>query len=89
MATIKSYFKNGGKWNINCNTSIPYVYMNVVVVFESPTSDLDGTEFSIKAYDIDELSELFAEFCKENGFPTNTVVNIIVSHVARTMEELE
>lgn len=63
--------------------------MNVNVVFESPDNDMDETQFSIRAFDISELDELFSNFCKENNYSQNTVFNIIVTQVAETMEELD
>ena len=36
-----------------------------------------------------ELEALFADFCKENGFKTNTVENVTVVASANSFEELE
>lgn len=48
----------------------------------------DETQMDINAYDEQELSSLFADFCKENKFPTNTVTYVTIVQIADTMEEL-
>lgn len=87
--TVKQYFRNGGKWNIQCNTDTPYRVMSVNVGFLNDRKMEDETQFDIKAYDVIELDKLFREFCKDNGFPTDTVTYIDVVRVAETMEELQ
>lgn len=84
--TIKQYLKKH-PWNAECKT-LGCRAMSVVVVFASPESDLDEVEFDIGAFETAELSNLFNDFCKENGYKNNTVVNIIVRKSAPTMEEL-
>ena len=64
-------------------------YMNVDVSFVNSDGRDDETQFSIKAYDADELSRLFADFCKENGFKKNSVTCIAIVQMAETMEELD
>ena len=86
--TVKQYFKYGGKWNVECDTSVPYRAMNVDIQFINSDNKADETQFSIKAYDINELSELFTMFCKENNYPRNTVQRITVVEVAETMDQL-
>ncbi len=53
--------------------------MDVQVVFINDENCDDETEFTINAYDWDELAKLYSDFCKENGFPKNTVENIIIA----------
>lgn len=48
----------------------------------------DETQMDINAYDELELSRLFAVFCKENKFPTNTVTSVVIVQIADAMEEL-
>ena len=84
---IKEHIKKIG-WNMeadykNCR------YMNVDVSFVNSDGRDDETQFSIKAYDADELSRLFADFCKENGFKKNSVTCVTIVQMAATMEELD
>lgn len=86
--TIKQYFANGGKWEVECDTSKPYRAMSVNIGFLHAKGKEDEVQFDIQAYDVDELSRLFNEFCKENNFPTNTVMYVTVVQIAETMELL-
>lgn len=52
--------------------------MDVQVAFVNDEGCDDETEFTISAYDFDELRKLYSDFCKENGYPVNTVKNIII-----------
>ena len=82
---VKQCIKENG-WEINCDVA-GCRYMIVHVVFEVNGLD-DSVSFDIKAYDTNELSELFCGFCKENKFPTNTVTNISIVAAASTKKEL-
>lgn len=85
--TIKEYIKKNG-WQVECETK-PCRYMNVDVSFLSNEKVEDETQFSIRAYDSDELNQLFANFCKENGFKQNTVTCVTIVQMAETMDELD
>ena len=85
--TVKGYFRNGGKWIVDCDTSNPYRVMNVDVYFMN-NGEEDKTQFSIKAYDTAELEECFHEFCKDNNVAENSIYAIYVVEVAETMNQL-
>lgn len=85
--TIKQYIKKNG-WRIDCQTQFCRV-MVVDVVFASDINDLDETQFTIKAYDVEELSNLFKLFCKENNYKNNTVQNVVVVEMAETINDLK
>lgn len=42
----------------------------------------------INAYDEQELSELFADFCRENQLLDDTVTYIMIEQMADTMDKL-
>lgn len=68
-------------------------YQTVDVSFINSDGNEDETEFDVsfmgtKAGE-DELSQLFADFCKENKFKTNTVLSVTVVKSADSFEELE
>jgi len=86
--TIKETIKKCG-WNIECNVSSCFRYMIVHVGFINEDGNEDETSFDIKAYDVEELNQLYADFCKENKQKRNTVTSINVVAVAETMEELK
>ena len=83
--TIKQYIKKYG-WNLECKSKICWA-MNVNIGFSNEGQD-DETQFSIEAYDVDELNNLFADFCKENGFKQNTVTYITIVEMADSIEDL-
>ena len=83
--TVKEYIKNHG-WDIVCNTEICR-FMNVAVNFTNDNVS-DETEFTIKAYNAEELELLYTDFCKENELKRNTVNSIVVTAMAMTMEAL-
>ncbi|MBM6803890.1 hypothetical protein H6B07_14735 [Mediterraneibacter glycyrrhizinilyticus] len=84
--TIKQFIKKYG-WQMEC-TSKPGKAMSVDIDFVDSEGREDETQMDIKAYDTQELSQLFSDFCKENKFPQNTVTYIAVVQIADTMEEL-
>ena len=86
--TIKQYFSSGGKWDIQCSTGIPYRAMSVNVGFLNDRNEEDEVQFDIHAYDVNELCQLFNDFCRENNFPANTVMYIAVVETAETMKAL-
>lgn len=77
--TIKQCIKENG-WQIdadnegNINRS-----MDVDIDFEN-NGIMDETQFRITSYDVEELSGLFADFCKENNISANTVESITIVH---------
>ena len=84
--TIRQYMKRYG-WQNDCGSEEDKA-MNVEVYFINNEQKFDETQFSINAYDVDELDELFSEFCKENGLKRDTVYNIVIVEVADTIEKL-
>ena len=84
---IKEHIKKIG-WNVEAESK-KCRYMNVDVSFVNSEGRDDETQFSIKAYDADELSRLFADFCKENGFKKNSVTCVTIVQMTETMEELD
>lgn len=74
--TAKQYIHFHG-WQCDCDP-ILCRYMNVLVIF-SNDGTMDETEMRIRAYDVDELSALFSDFCRENGYRQNTVCNIVIA----------
>ena len=78
--TIKKCIKKYG-WNLECERTKPCRSMEVDIAFENEDTldGMDETEFIINAYDVDELSELFDNFCEENSLANDTVANIVVS----------
>lgn len=84
--TIKECITKYG-WQTECNTGSCRA-MSVDVDFLNNLKLLNEVQLDINAYDADELSDLFADFCKENNFPTNTVVSITIVDVADTLDEL-
>lgn len=84
--TSKEYIKKNG-WQVDCETK-PCRYMNVDVNFLNNEKAEDETQFSIRAYDVEELDQLFNDFCKENGLKKNTVTCVTIVQMAETMDEL-
>ncbi len=74
--TVKQCVKEKG-WQIESDTEILYRSMDVSIGFEN-NGVVDETQFHINVYDVNELTELFSEFCKENNVPKNTVTSITV-----------
>lgn len=85
--SISSFFKNGGKWQIECNLEKPHRAMSVQVCFTHDGQG-DETEFSINSFDKAELHGLFRDFCKENNFTEVNVTGIYVVRAAETMRQL-
>ena len=78
------------QWQTECDMSVPYRFMTVQIGFSTPENEDDETEFSIKAWDAEELAGLFVDFCEENGYALrNTIIDSLsVVRVAPTMEKL-
>lgn len=78
--------KNG--WGVDVESNVGK-FWSVDIGFINNVDDCyDETEFSISAYDIDELEELFGDFCKENRFAPNTVTYVSVVEMADNEEDL-
>lgn len=84
--TIKEYIRKKG-WQRECDSKVCRA-MSVDIGFLNDKRQHDETQFDIRAYDVDELSQLFSEFCNENGFRKNTVTNITIVKMADKMEKL-
>ena len=83
---IKQFIRKHG-WQMECNSK-PSRVMWMDVGFIDDERREDETQMDINAYDEQELSRLFVDFCKENKFPTNTVTAVTIVQIADTMEEL-
>lgn len=85
--TIKQWIDING-WAINPNEP-DGKFWNVDIGFiNSEDRREDETEFTINAYDLDELEELFDNFCKENKIANNTVVYVAVVETADNEDAL-
>lgn len=62
--------------------------MSVTIGFINEKGRDDETQLDILPYDERDLSSLFSEFCKENGFPEDTVTYIPIVQMAEGMEAL-
>ncbi len=72
--TIKQIIKEKG-WQMETDVNIPYRSMDVNICFQAG-GIADETQLCINAYDVNELEELFSEFCKENNIPKNAVISV-------------
>lgn len=65
----------------------------VDIGFINSDGNEDETEFNVSSIGtkagVNELSQLFAHFCKENKFKTNTVISVIVVKSTDSFKELE
>lgn len=84
--TIKQYIQKYG-WQMERDSKACRA-MSVDVSFLDIEGREDETQLEISSYDEQELSDLFADFCMENRFPTNTVTGVTIVQVADTFEEL-
>ncbi|MGN0485531.1 MAG: hypothetical protein ACI4HI_18485 [Lachnospiraceae bacterium] len=84
--TIKQYIKKNG-WAFDCEVH-PCRAMSVDIGFINGDGLNDETQFDIKAYDADELSDLFHDFCKENHCSERSVRYIVIVETADTMDDL-
>ena len=75
--TVKQFIQKKG-WIFECDTSVPYRSMDVIISFIHQDGTEDETEFTIDCFKTDELSLLFKDFCAENGFKYNSISNICV-----------
>lgn len=85
--TIRQYIKKKG-WSIECEKGLLCGAMSVTIGFIDGEGKEDETQMDILAYNEKELSSLFSKFCKENGFPQNTVTYIVIVQMAESMGKL-
>ena len=68
-------------------------YQTVDVCFVNSDGQEDETEFNVRYMGTkqgeQELTNLFKEFCKENGFKTNTVLSVTVVKNSDVFKELD
>lgn len=85
--TVKQYIlKHGLRYD--CEPGL-HRAISVIITFTNISGENDSTEFSLTLNDpVNELDRLFSEFCKENGFPRNTVTYISIVRAAQTMNQL-
>lgn len=77
--TIKDVILKEG-WDLDCNLLKSYSKMEVRVIFDNHGVE-DETEFDIKPFDVEELEELFREFCIEENIEPDTAIAVVVSNV--------
>lgn len=75
-STVKQWIKEYG-WQVECDMSVPFRSMDVDIDFEVDGST-DEVQFTIKPWDVNELAELFRNFCKESNYPANSVTSVTV-----------
>ncbi len=91
--TVKQFIKEKG-WCAECDVPSTCRWMSVQIAFQNPkTVNYDETEFDIKAYDEDKLSELFKTLCKETFGEEwkkaySSVTAVVIVQFADTYEEL-
>lgn len=84
--TVRQFIKKVG-WVLGCE-SMPCRAMSVNIGFINGDGEEDETQFDIKAYDTNELADLFKVFCKENKCSDRSVTYIEIAAMAATMDEL-
>ena len=85
--TIRQYIKNHG-WQDETTALGAHRYMTVDIDFLDTNKKEQETQFDIHSYELDELANLFRDFCKENHFPLNQVTSITIVKKAYSLEEL-
>lgn len=83
---VKQFIKEYG-WQMECASRLGKA-MSVNIGFTNNAGEDDEAQMDINAYDEQELSTLFDDFCKENGFSTNTVNYVVVVKIADSMDDL-
>lgn len=64
-------------------------YMSVDINFLNPEEKEDQTEFDIHSFNIEELSDLFAAFCRENKMRADTATCVTVVQLADSIDDLD
>lgn len=91
--TVKRIIKEKG-WCTECDNPSTCRWMSVQISFQNPeTANYDETEFDIKTYNEDELSELFKTLCKETFGKEwqkafSSVTAVVIVQFADTYEKL-
>ena len=85
--TVKGFVESNG-WSLNFNDSVGKFWNIDIGFVNSEDGREDETEFSISAYDLDELDDLFREFCKENSLDDDAVIYVNVVETAEDEDEL-
>ena len=89
---IKQFLKKNG-YETECDVDPYTVWVEVIVAFtNSSTGADDETSFDVQhpftENGKNELSDLFRDFCKEEGIKNNTVTGIVITNTAQTYNEL-
>ena len=87
VGNVKQLINKKG-WNIACDMPPISRWMNVDITFYDKSNLQNEVQFSISSFNVEELNELFKDFCKNNGFPTNKVVSVTIVLMADTYQEL-
>lgn len=84
--TVKQAWKECFHTDITDNNSVKTVKKKKYnamydIAFEHPNGNRDETEFDIRGYMteaevVEELDQLFKDFCEENGFQEDSVISI-------------
>lgn len=89
MNVIECIKKNGVQMEVDSLKR----YQTVDICFLDSDGNVDETEFTVKGFCTKagnkELSDLFSDFCKENGFVRNKVISVTIVKSADTRDELE
>ncbi len=88
--TISEWFNENG---LRYNVEYVKVWQSVSIHFLNADGRDDETQFDVKNIDNKrgkrELENLYGDFCRENGFPLDTVQCITVMQSGYTYRELE
>ena len=76
------------EWGVYCDIPDGHSAMTVQIGFSHTGAEFDETEFCITSWNAQELSELFREFCNENGFGNAHIQYVSVVRTATTLDEL-
>lgn len=90
--TVKSVFDQFG-WTLDCCDEVEGdCAANVDIGFYDPSGNVDETQFSIEKpftdEGVQELSDLFKDFCKENGDP-DAVYRVCYAVVVETAPSID
>lgn len=83
---VEQFIREYG-WRMECASRQGKV-MSVNIGFINNAGRKDETQMDINAYDEQELSMLFGEFCKENRFSADTVDYVVVVKMTDSMDNL-
>ena len=86
--TIKQWLDING-WAINPAATEGKFWRVHIGFIDSRNREEDEAELAIRAYDLDELNELYDDFCRENKMTNDTVVYVAVIETSDSGEELD